>query len=129
MVGVGDSRIDAVADKYPFIQRLGYLTESELKDELGSWMAYLNIVLYYSKGVSTKLAKGMDLGLPIITTTQGNRGYLLTGLEDVTAENVEEFVNIVLEACNNKDRVIKIRNTVIENVNNQLSLEKYSENL
>ena len=129
LVGVGDSRIDEVVSKYPFVERLGYLSESELKEELGSWMVYLNIVLYYSKGVSTKLAKGMDLGLPIVTTTQGNRGYVLSGLEDVTANSVEEFVSIVLNVCNDKVRVSEIRNKVIENVNNQLSIEKYSENL
>ena len=129
LVGVGDSRIDSLSKEYPFIQRLGYLSESELKTELGSWMAYLNIVLYYSKGVSTKLAKGMDLGLPVITTTQGNRGYTLSGLEEVTANNVEEFVDIVLNLCNNKDKVMEIRKIVIDNVNNQLSLEKYSRDL
>ncbi|MGJ5642457.1 glycosyltransferase [Formosa sp. S-31] len=129
LVGLGDNRIDNVVSKYPFIDRLGYLDELEMKTELSSWMLYLNIVLYYSKGVSTKLAKGMNLGLPIVTTVQGNRGYLLKDLEHVTAENVKEFADILLKISSDKGKACEIRNVVLENVKHNNSYSKYSESL
>ncbi|WP_179374542.1 glycosyltransferase [Winogradskyella wichelsiae] len=129
LVGQGDERINSVVAKYTFIERLGYLDEQDLKKELGSWIFYLNIVLYYSKGVSTKLAKGMNLGLPIITTNQGNRGYLLEKLDTITAKNVEEFTDILLRVCNNKDVASEIRDIVIYNVEKNSEYSRFSTNL
>lgn len=129
LVGQGDERINSITAKYTFIKRLGYLSEQDLKNELRSWIFYLNIVLYYSKGVSTKLAKGMNLGLPIITTNQGNRGYLLEKFEAMTANNVEEFADILLRLCNNKRAASKIRDTVIYNVEKNSEYSRFSIDL
>lgn len=129
LVGQGDDRIEAIIKKYPFVERLGYLDENDLKNELSSWMVYLNIVLYYSKGVSTKLAKGMNLGLPIISTIQGNRGYLLKDLDNVTAKNVEEFADIILSVYNNKEIANEIREVVLHNVKENSDYSTYSTDL
>jgi len=64
-----------LAEKYPFIQSLGFLEEKELHKEVGSWALFLNLAFYYSRGVSTKLGKALGLGLPILSTSIGNRGY------------------------------------------------------
>lgn len=116
IIGLSDSRLNPLLAKYKFIDYLGYLDEVALKAELKTWMVYLNIVLYYSKGVSTKLAKGMNYGLPILTTVEGNRGYKLHGLEDVTVTNIDDFVLKMLELSNDKLKAEKVENIVKDNV-------------
>lgn len=61
--------------EFPFVKYLGYLSNEELAQECGSWSYFLNPVFYYSRGVSTKLAKALGMGLPVITTSIGKRGY------------------------------------------------------
>lgn len=62
--------------QFPFISYLGYLDEDSLDAEMSSWAFFLNLTFYYSKGVSTKLAKGLTLGVPVISTETGRRGYI-----------------------------------------------------
>jgi glycosyltransferase involved in cell wall biosynthesis len=66
---------EALARKYSFVTYLGYMGNEELEAEAGSWTYFLNPVFYYSRGVSTKLAKAFGWGIPVITTTIGCRGY------------------------------------------------------
>ncbi|MCB9283011.1 MAG: glycosyltransferase [Lewinellaceae bacterium] len=61
--------------KYPFVKYLGRLGDEELKNEAATWSIFLNPVFWYSRGASTKLATGINWGLPILSTRQGNRGY------------------------------------------------------
>jgi glycosyltransferase involved in cell wall biosynthesis len=61
--------------EFPFVKYIGYLTNDELSKECESWSYFLNPVFYYSRGVSTKLAKALGMGLPVITTEIGKRGY------------------------------------------------------
>ncbi|WP_228850348.1 glycosyltransferase [Aegicerativicinus sediminis] len=127
LVGVSDNRLAPIVKGSSFLEHIGYVEEDELKKEVGSWMAYLNIVLYYSKGVSTKLAKGMNMGLPIVTTPQGNRGYSLEGMEGVTAKNLNLFADIVLALSQDKIQASHVREIVMSNVNANKSFDKFSE--
>jgi hypothetical protein len=75
LIGGPNSIGDKLSKKYPFVKYLGYLSEEDLKSEVASWAYFLNLVFYYSRGVSTKLAKALSLGLPVISTLPGIRGY------------------------------------------------------
>ena len=67
-----------LAAKYPFVTYLGYLDNNALETEAATWTCFINPVFYYSRGVSTKLAKALSWGLPVVTTTIGCRGYVWT---------------------------------------------------
>lgn len=92
IVGKKSNNIEQLTNKYSFINYLGYLDNHELETEASTWMFFLNLVFYYSKGVSTKLAKGMNWGLPIISTIAGNRGYVLSTNDVITCETPQEIV-------------------------------------
>lgn len=66
---------DALASRYSRVEYLGYLNNDDLNAEMSSWSYFLNPVFWYSRGASTKLAMGIDLGIPVITTKAGRRGY------------------------------------------------------
>lgn len=61
--------------KYSFVHVLGYLESHELELEASSWSVFLNPVFYASRGVSTKLALGLEWQIPVLTTAFGLRGY------------------------------------------------------
>lgn len=118
LVGAGKERGLILARLYPFVKYVGYLNEVELNDELKTWTFALNPVFYYSRGVSTKLGKALGMGLPVITTEKGMRGYEWTnGMLPVcnTADEMAELINklsINIEAIQNYNmEVIKIQST------------------
>ena len=86
----------SLANDYPFVTYLGYLTESELEKEVSGWMFAINPVFYYSRGVSTKLGKALSWGLPVITSEKGLRGYQWGNGEILTCDNAEEMAAIIL---------------------------------
>lgn len=75
LVGGGERRGHQLARQFHFVKQLGYLPEEAMKKELSTWTFALNPVFYYSRGVSTKLGKCLGLGIPVITTAIGMRGY------------------------------------------------------
>lgn len=75
LVGSGEERGEELARQFSFVKYLGYLPEEEMKKELATWSFALNPVFYYSRGVSTKLGKCLALGIPVITSKIGMRGY------------------------------------------------------
>jgi glycosyl transferase family 1 len=95
VAGKESEQLNSIVAKYSFVHSLGYLDDNQLKAEAASWMCYLNLVFYYSKGVSTKLAKGMNWGLPVISTEAGNRGYVFKEGGVIIANDADEIMSIV----------------------------------
>ena len=60
--------------KYSFVEYLGS-KESEVEPEVGTWCAFLNPIFCFARGCSTKLAVGLEWGIPCLTTPSGVRGY------------------------------------------------------
>lgn len=96
VAGKNCSNLDLLCSRFPFIIPLGYLPNEELIQETSTWMYYLNLVFSYSKGVSTKLAKGMNWGLPILSTKEGNRGYVFKKGGVVTCDTQVDMVCHIL---------------------------------
>lgn len=103
VVGKNCTNLDLLKNEFPFVTALGYMDNAELITEAGTWMYYLNLVFYYSKGVSTKLAKGMNWGLPVLSTVAGNRGHVFYNGNVVTCDTAEDMVSIILSRLENKD--------------------------
>lgn len=97
LVGHPASTGTALAKKYPFITYRGALSPENLLKEAESWSIFLNPVFWYSRGSSTKLAQGINWGLPVISTPAGTRGYALADDTLISADHTpEKFVDKVL---------------------------------
>ncbi|MEJ8842224.1 glycosyltransferase [Lacibacter sp. H375] len=96
LVGAPQSAGEQLAANYPFVTYLGYLDREELLHEVAGWSYFLNPVFYYSRGVSTKLAKAWSWGLPVITTTIGCRGYQWLNGNPVFANTAIEMAKAMI---------------------------------
>lgn len=75
LVGAPEKIGKQLAKKYAQVTYLGELSNNNLETEVATWAILLNPVWWYSTGASTKLAKAISWGVPIVTTTAGMRGY------------------------------------------------------
>jgi hypothetical protein len=113
LVGKIHSRYTFLSRRFPFVECTGYLSEAEIVSELATWNYYLNLVDYFSKGVSTKLAYGMNLGIPVLSTQIGVRGYVFphkTG--PIILKDIEEIVQYLISNINDVDKMKLCKNNV-----------------
>jgi hypothetical protein len=113
LVGKSHSRYNYLSGKFSFVECTGYLSEEEIVSELSTWNYYLNLVDYFSKGVSTKLAYGMNFGIPVISTQIGVRGYVFppkTG--PIILKDIEEIIQYLILNINDVDKMKLCKNNV-----------------
>ena len=104
LAGGGKERGAALAQQFSFVHYLGYLPEAALEKEIASWSFSLNPVFYYSRGVSTKLGKSLGMGLPVITTDKGMRGYKWKTGEIPVASDAEQMASMIIDLSHNKEK-------------------------
>lgn len=112
IVGTCTAESKKIQRDFAFVNCIGYLTNQELVKECESWSFFLNPVFYYSRGVSTKLAKALSMGLPVITTEIGNRGYQWKVGDLPTVSSPEEMADSVLELAFDFDKIQHYRKQV-----------------
>jgi hypothetical protein len=123
VVGKSCPQLIDLARRFQFVKLMGYLDGDSLKEEAGSWMYFLNPVFYYSKGVSTKLAKGMNWGLPIISTNAGNRGYVFPAGIPTTVESTIDFALQLVKKVYDLPTASKDRDVILKNINSYKSYD------
>lgn len=116
---------EKLAIKYSFVTFLGYLDDDSLAKEASTWAFFLNPVFYYSRGVSTKLAKALGWGLPVITTTIGHRGYLWGKGSLIVAETAAEMAQKIHQYCSDDNDERKAYEDILELIS---SIPDHSEN-
>ena len=89
--------------KYSFVSYVGFIPDDELKEELTKWTYFLNPVLWYSRGASTKLAQAISMGVPVLSTPAGNRGYCFEQNSIPTFETIDDMVKFISENIENSD--------------------------
>ena len=122
---------EQLSSKYPFVTFLGYLDSESLAKEASTWSFFINPVFYYSRGVSTKLAKALGWGLPVITTTIGCRGYQFKRGSLVIAESPHEMANKIHYFTINDNDIQKESDTIhdlITSISDQAHNAKQLEN-
>ncbi|TAH01558.1 MAG: glycosyltransferase [Sphingobacteriales bacterium] len=98
IVGSGETEGKLLGDKYKFVTYCGRLNDNELKQELSTWVCFLNPIFWYSRGASMKLAQALGWGLPVISTIAGARGYKFKNdFLILTSNNAQSFVTQILE--------------------------------
>lgn len=99
----------SLAVKYSFVEYCGFVPNERILEEVGSWSIFLNLLFYYSKGVSTKLAKGLNWGIPVVSTTYGNRGYNIPSGMLTTVDTPTEMAELVIKLLSDKKELNKLR--------------------
>jgi len=97
LVGSPSNRGEELANRFRFVDYLGYLSDSELRTEATSWCCFVNPIFHYAKGCSTKLAVALGWGLPIASTVYGARGYCWDQNVLPLARSPAELADLVLE--------------------------------
>ena len=93
LVGAPEKYGKMIQEKFPFVQYLGELSDHKLEEELSSWSFFTNPVWWYSTGSSTKLARAISWGIPIITSHAGMRGYEWKEGKLLIADSPEEMAS------------------------------------
>jgi glycosyltransferase involved in cell wall biosynthesis len=110
--------------KYPFIKYLGKLDNKDLKSELADWSMFLHPIFIYGKGRSIKIAKALEWGLPILSTSAGVRGYnLRPNIDYIHSENPRDFTEKLVENSENKTLLNLIRENSISFRDKNFTLE------
>jgi hypothetical protein len=91
--------------QFPFIEYLGELSDQNLEKEVATWSFFLNPVWWYSTGASTKLARAISWGLPIVTTTAGRRGYEWKKGSLMVADSPAEMVSKLMSESGSEERI------------------------
>jgi glycosyltransferase involved in cell wall biosynthesis len=129
LVGSPQSVGEQLATAYPFVTYMGYLNQADLLNEVTRWSFFLNPVFYYSRGVSTKLAKAFGWGLPVITTTIGCRGYKWVEGNPVFANTSAEMAQVIVNYSGAPELVTQSRLQTQQLVDSTPSLKMVSEKL
>lgn len=114
IVGSPSAIGEYLSSKYPFVTFLGYLDHESLEHEASTWSFFINPVFYYSRGVSTKLAKALGWGLPVITTSIGFRGYLFNSGSLVIAETANEMAKKIRGFSIDESKILNASESILE---------------
>lgn len=104
----------SIEKQYPFVKYLGFLDDGALREEAATWAFFLNLVFYYSRGVSTKLAKALGWGLPVLSTIPGNRGYRWEEGDLLLARNARHMAELIVENAGDPGRIEMAQQVVIK---------------
>jgi len=129
IIGVEDEHSRRLKEQFSFVSIMGYMDNAVFEKEAASWYYYMNLAFYYSKGVSTKLAKGIDWGLPVISTTAGNRGYVFRGGNVLTADAPEDIATILEHRLSDPALVQHDRQEIINIVKNTITYQDIMKTL
>jgi glycosyltransferase involved in cell wall biosynthesis len=105
LVGAPEKEGKKIAEKYKCVEYLGELSDADLEKEIASWSFFINPVWWYSTGASTKLAKGISWGIPIVTTTAGKRGYLWKEGNLLVSDTPKEMAKAIIKEIQSKERI------------------------
>lgn len=92
----------ALEKKYRAIDFVGSVSDDALRAEASTWSIFLNPVFWYSRGASTKLATGMNWGIPIVSTPAGNRGYVWERGNVLAVQSPAEMASVAMAALKDK---------------------------
>ena len=96
VVGGPDAVGARLAASFPSVTYVGHLPESELLEEARRWSTVINPVFWNARGASTKLAKAISWGIPIVSSRVGARGYRGITDEVIWADSPAEMARLAL---------------------------------
>jgi hypothetical protein len=115
--------------KFKCIKYIGYLSNDELKEEAKLWTIFGNVVFWYSRGVSTKVAQMIGWGVPVITTTAGIRGYEWSDGEMIIADTPTDMAKKIILFFDDDKLQKKLKNEMGKIKKTSPTLEDLSEKI
>jgi len=97
LVGGPVNEATAIAKRFPIVEYLGQLTDTELEREASTWSCFVHPIFCYARGCSTKLAIAIGWQIPIATTPAGCRGYSWTQGNLPMPETPEELAKLAMK--------------------------------
>ncbi|MFL5240824.1 MAG: glycosyltransferase [Gemmataceae bacterium] len=96
VIGSPRKAAEQIANRYPFVDYLGPLTDSELREEAAGWNGFVHPLFCYARGCSTKLAVALGWQIPVLTTSPGCRGYIWQEGRLALGETPEELAALAV---------------------------------
>lgn len=87
------------------VEYAGILGDDDLAQEAATWACCLNPVFWYARGASTKLAKPIEWGIPVVSTVPGNRGYVWRDGHVPVADDAASMAAIVRDLTQSIEEV------------------------
>jgi hypothetical protein len=101
-VGGPKSVAEKFAQAYPNVTYLGPLNDQDFSREVATWCGFVQPLFCYARGCSTKLAVGLGLEIPTITTPAGARGYTWKEGSVSLGETPRELVDWALKLAHDQ---------------------------
>lgn len=118
-----------LANRYPFVKYMGYMHNTELELEVSTWAFFLNPVFYYSRGVSTKLAKALSWGIPVLSTSIGCRGYKWRSGSIILAETPLEMATSIYNLAFDSKEIKTAQVEIMNLANSTLSIKDIASDI
>jgi hypothetical protein len=119
----------ALQETHRVVEFVGSISDEALKAEASTWAIFLNPVFWYSRGASTKLATGMNWGIPVVSTSAGNRGYVWENGDVLTAKDPAEMASAAVVASQDKHKLEELALQVREAAASGPSMESIAGRL
>lgn len=87
----------ALKKQFDFVEYLGRLSNSDLRNEAETWCWFIHPLFCWSRGCSTKLADALEWQIPVLTTESGCRGYTWQNGSVIRENTVESFCSHLLK--------------------------------
>ncbi len=129
IVGSSSDVGKSLQNEYSFVKYLGYLNIEDVLKECESWSFFVNPVFYYSRGVTTKLGKALGLGIPVITTEIGCRGYYWKRGSLPIVQTPQQMAETILQLSFDIEKISHYRSQVVEIVNSSPTFDELSTQL
>jgi len=130
LVGRPETFGQNLAERFKFVTYLGALDESALKEEVSTWVLFLNPIFWLSCGASMKLGKAISWGIPFLTTQSGSRGYELVDAAVLTTpDDPQSFVSQLLTLVSSKVALDEAQRIVDLNQRHGCTIENLSQRL
>lgn len=97
IVSSSESIGNSLKKQFSFVEYLGRLSNSDLRNEAETWCWFIHPLFCWSRGCSTKLADALEWQIPVLTTESGCRGYTWQNGSVIQENTVENFCSNLLK--------------------------------
>jgi len=113
---------------FPNAEYVGPLDDPALDAEASSWTAFIHPIFCMPRGCSTKLATAIAWQIPIVTTSEGRRGYVWKDGEIPEADGPADFVRLC-RALATDGLAAKVQQNIVRVANSMPSLAEVASQM
>lgn len=105
----------SLARRFPMVQYLGALTDSELRQESATWRFMIHPVFWLARGASMKFGTALNWQIPVLTTEFGARGYEwhIGNIQFAESDPVA-FAQRIVHLLSDDDALLQMQSNVVQ---------------